>query len=291
MPPPIVAAPPAEIRLELARDACPSAEAVASALAPLLPETRIAEAGPVVTIRDLGDAFRIAVGPQQRTVSDATRECHERAVTAAVYIALVLDPPALPAVAAAIEPAAPLDATAVTVAAPASPAAIARGGVLALEVAGVGAMAPKDTLVSGGAAARLSWGGGAVAGTLGATALLPVTQDVGSAGARLVRVPIDVGLRLRARRGALDVAGDLGAIAGLLFVRGEDLATSQSATGVELGARAAAIVELPRRAWSPFVALELDVLASHGLVVGGATVEDTPRMWLGLAIGVHAWVD
>src|SRR5260221_11730334 len=78
--------------------ACPAPSQVAAVLAPLLRGTKVAggagSPGPDdALVSDDGSKFRVAVASREREFNDAERDCTERARQAAVFIALVLDPP------------------------------------------------------------------------------------------------------------------------------------------------------------------------------------------------------
>jgi hypothetical protein len=271
-------------------DSCPGTAAVGEALAPLVPDTRIVDGAPVeVRVIDLGAAFRIEVSGQARAVDDAARNCAERAVTAAVFAAFVLDPPAAPA--APTADAAPARAVvtvpAGVVAVVPRPKRSAWHG--ALDASGVVAAAPGNGLVSGGGALRGAVGGDRVAAIAGVAVLSPATLAVGMESARLQRVPVDVGARVRLRDGELGIAGELGAIVSPLFVRGEGVAAPVSSTTLDLGLRAAVRAEWRRNAsWVPFAGLEVVADTRHQLVTGDDASRSSPVVWVGVALGVEA---
>jgi hypothetical protein len=279
------AAAPKTLRI-VSSDACPRPDAVANALARMLPETRIvgaADDAPVVTLVDLGDGFRVEVGGQARTVPDAKHECEERALTTAIFIAFVLDPPTAPS-----PPSAPP-----VVAAPPPPAPrVLRPRLrpeVELELSALFVIAPDETVLTGGGSARVFVGNRWLGGIAGVTALAPATFDVGTAGARLVRVPVDLGLRGRLKLKQVGLSVDAEAVVVPLFVAGTRVAQALSSHGEDVGGRVAASVQLRRwRRWAPFLAIEVVATSRHLLVVESGPTRETPPVWLGLSLGVDA---
>lgn len=279
--------PPAEVTVVAPADSCPSARAVSEALAPLVAGTPIvAGAPPVVRVTDLGASFQIEAAGQVRAVDDASRNCAERAVTAAVFAAFVLDPPAAPSL--GLVHAAP--------AAPKRIPAIARrmehsAWRAALDASGIVAAAPASGMVSGGGALRGAIGGERVAATLGVAVLSPATLTVGMESARLQRMPFDVGARVRLRGGELGVAAELGATVSPLFVRGIGVTHPVSSTTLDLGLRLAMRIEWRRNAsWVPFAGLEVVADTRHELATSTDMTRSSPVVWVGVALGVEATV-
>lgn len=75
---------------------CPSSDAVAAELTPLLDRWDLTqveeEADEIAVVTDEGTSLQIAVVDDERTVSDTARDCQERARVAAVILALRLEP-------------------------------------------------------------------------------------------------------------------------------------------------------------------------------------------------------
>jgi hypothetical protein len=99
--PAVFAAPPPSLRMVGEEAACPTPAQVITVLRRLLPRTKvIAENGPAApedgAIIDEGSQYRVTIAGQERSFVDAARQCAERARHAAVFVALVLDPPLVP---------------------------------------------------------------------------------------------------------------------------------------------------------------------------------------------------
>ena len=96
-----VGAPPDSVRMVGEEAACPSPAQVVTVLRRLLPRMKVtAEPGSAgtedATIVDEGSQYRVTIAGQERSFIDAARQCAERARHAAVFVALVLDPPTIP---------------------------------------------------------------------------------------------------------------------------------------------------------------------------------------------------
>src|SRR5262245_25504462 len=89
---------PRVVRISGDADACPNPTAVAAALAPLLPKDRvttesIGDFAVAVQVVDLGSRYRVSVAGSDRDFSDETRSCDDRAQAAAVFAAVLIEPP------------------------------------------------------------------------------------------------------------------------------------------------------------------------------------------------------
>lgn len=82
---------------------CPSESEVKAELERILPGT-----GAAIAVTDLGAGVRLSVNGAERTFANPSRDCGERARTAALAAAMILSPPSLPAVVAVAPPAQPL---------------------------------------------------------------------------------------------------------------------------------------------------------------------------------------
>jgi hypothetical protein len=277
-----------------ASGACPSQADVAAALRVALPNAPIGnDAGAQVT--DHGASFHVRVGPAERTFSDAARRCDERARKAAVFIALALSPPTLsePEVRegdrpedAAREPPVPAPAPVVT-AAPREPRAVE----MQLELGAIVDHAPGKGLLSGGAQARFylaAGGGGAFGLVFGLTALSPTTVELGTARARLTRVPIDAGVRGVLRSGGLTAGLEGGPALAIQHTRGLDITPSAEETRVELSLRLAARLEY----WAgpdlaPFIGLQAALVPRPSqLTLPEGPAGSLPRVWAALLGGL-----
>lgn len=83
---------------------CPTESAVRAELERILPGYSAA-----ITVTDLESGVRLTVNGAERTFADPSRDCGERARAAALAAAMIIAPPDLPAVAAVIPPALPLE--------------------------------------------------------------------------------------------------------------------------------------------------------------------------------------
>lgn len=267
-------------------DACPSPLAVALALQRLLTHTTVtptlvdtpapAERGRTVHIIDLGRRHIVMIEGHRREFVDDLKQCAERAKVAAVFIALVVEPPVV---------AAPSS--------PPSPVVTRREPRVDLEVGGlfdIGLSADAEgSLLSGGAVLRLFAGTAHVGAVLSIAGLSPTTLEFTAVSAKLTRVPMALALR-----GAFDVkrirlAGDLGLSGTVVIAEGLAADAHETPTGFELGVYAAAMIELwMHRRVAPFLALQAVVapvpyrLALHDQGVIG----HTPYVWIGLSLGV-----
>lgn len=279
---------PAAIRVAGPPDgACPSASSVAAVLGQLLPRSRVAavveEEESEVRVRDLGVRYRVEVGGEAREVLDAERSCDERARSAAVYAALIIDPPSVMGLPSG-DPAPP--------ARPAS-----RELRLDVEAAGAVLIAPRTgegerALVTGGGGLRLvgTWGFAGLA--IGARGLAPATiaDDRLRPGSALVtRVPVEVDLRLGLRRGRVELFAEAGAEVAVVVMEGRGFDENRAGTRVEAGLRA----QMGMRLWigervAPLVAVEAAwVPRTHDLVLDPrGVVASTPPVWIGVSLGV-----
>ncbi len=325
------AEPPASLRVVGDETACPSPTQVVGLLVRLLQRSKLAPASGSAgvddaSISDDGANFRVAVAGQERSFSDPARQCTERARHAAVFIALVLDPPIVaepaapsaaplpaPAPSRAPPPAAPAAPAAPNTPAPhlagvttrenASPAPAADGAIarshfdIALGL--VSQLAPASstrslTLTNGAAAwARyerrfyVSLGAGVLYG--------PLHFDEADAAAWFVLLDLAAGWSLRV--GAWEAQAELGPAISLLAISGKNLAQSQRQIRLEMGGRAG----VGGRFWfSDKFALYLSLGASwipspYRLTVdepeGRTSVGSMPRLWLrgsgGLAVAIE----
>lgn len=310
------------IRLDvLARGAgCPSPAALASALSAasrrfvIALDAAPADAAPVAVF-DEGPVYRVLAGTVVRAYKDPGRRCDERARTAAVLVALTLDPPpvamphrddadleriladpappaAPPPPAPACPPVAAAPIAAVAVAAPiAAPAPPPRRSWITLAAAGLAEGAPGAGAGSATGGGRMelamAWRGiGAAVGLSGTAA-----SDLAPSGvrARLARVAVDANLLGAIRRGLVEGVGELGLALSLDAVQDPGAPRSGWSLRAEPAARLAAGVRL-------WLATDVALTASaHGLLSlrpvpfqtpSGEALGQTPRAWLGGSIGV-----
>jgi hypothetical protein len=262
-----------------AESGCPSADSFAAELRTIFADVVIADDfGLRVELQDAGADYRVIAGGAERQFSDASRRCDERARKAAVFVALVLEPPQvdLP-----------------TVAAPAAIVAGPRRRWLAeLEVGGLFDAAPRadtNSLFAGGAQARLFAGARYVGAIVAVSGESPTELELRGARARLTRVPFDAGVRARLRRGKLDLGLDGSLVLAYQSSRGLDAALGVEQSRLEVGIRLA--VKAQYWAWArvaPFLALQTEIIPRpYELVLPGAgVVGTTPQYWVGTVAGV-----
>jgi hypothetical protein len=288
------AAPPPSLRVGAEEGACPTAGQVAEILKRLLPRTKVfAEAGPFgpedAAIFDQGSLFRVTVAGQDRSFVDATRVCAERAQHAAVFIALVLDPPTIaePPEAAVTVPAAPIAPEPArappVVAPPATQWELTLGGLLLVAPS----VHDRETAVASGVAAwvrgkrgfHLGFGAGLLRGSL----------RYNGAEADAWWIPIDVAVGFTVKTSVWEVGGEIGPSAGVLSIVGVNLEQVSRQVRVELGGRASA---LSRFWFSQNFALFLSADAllrpvPYALRISPeGEVGRTPWVWLGASAGL-----
>lgn len=270
--------------------ACPSAEAVTAALGSALGNEATTKVVDVPRVSDQGDRFSVAVRGQTRQFVDAARDCDERARAAAVFIALALNPPVVPAAPAPVvrDGAAPQ----VVVPAPAAPAltpTLERWIDLAAAARLDGGSA-SDTSAAIGFEARaaVGWRWLGVAATAGI--LAPSESKFSSVTVRQQRFPLSVAVTAQHGIGRrLAVAGAVGAALVPLTLRGEGLEGGSQSTRLDAGVRLA--VELRIRATprlAPFVDLHAEIFPrAYQLDVDPfGTVGSTGRLWVGVSVGL-----
>jgi hypothetical protein len=271
---------------------CPDRESVAAELAPALAH-KLPGADPLPSdfrLVDLGAAFEVTVAGQTRRYADPSRDCAERARDAAVFVALMLNPPTLQ-----LLPAEPAPPAVSTVAPPPPPETVSsRWAAVALALR-------YDDAAGGGNAAL---GGGAVGGELrgaigyrglglvaAAGALSPTDGKIGAVSVRQQRFPCSLAVLVR-RRIAKDVElrGAGGVSLTPVTLRGPTLATSVPATRLDSGALLAA--ELWTIAWSgrvaPFLSLHAEYFPrAYSIDVAPlGSIGSTAPFQLGLSVGV-----
>ncbi|HSS37243.1 MAG TPA: hypothetical protein VLT58_00595 [Polyangia bacterium] len=206
---------------------CPTRDAVAQAVAQAIPPALHAgapmsgELPASVQITDLGDGFEVTVGREVQRYADPARDCTERARVAAVFVALVLSPPAAPAP----RPTAPIAIAPLPPPVPAPPAPDAfRAGVAArFDAAAGGGQAATGGAAIGGEA-RLSVGRHAL-GIQATAAVLTATESVlKDVRVREQRFPCSLAATLRRRAGQhVELAGAAGVSLTPFTLRGQGL--------------------------------------------------------------------
>ena len=266
-------------RVDSAGD-CPASADIDAALAQLLSAKSDRTSSAAVTVRDLGASWSVQVAGRSASYFDPARNCMERTRIAAVFAALVLEPPdagdlsQVPAVresAGSTQPRFP------------------RAHRLDL--------AP-EFLIAPGAGARssaLTWGGalrwlasGERFGlTAGLEASYPTIAKVQQYELSLARISLDASARLLWRWGAAELGIEIGPYGALLVAQGRGLYPGATSTHIDAGGRLGFRVQTIAWRVSPFLASQMELSARRfDLVVdpiGG--VGTAPRIWLGVLAG------
>ena len=286
------AEPPELESLVAGASSCPRPDLVLAELATLLPPDRLAArlraysgTPAVVELVDLGVPFQVIVAGHVREYRDDARDCVHRARVAAVFVALTIDPAFVAA--AAPPPVAPPPPPPPTVvepmpALPTPPRA--RVDLAAAVDAGVGSA---DRVAQAGASLRLTIGRGRLAFVAGAIVLWPVDTTVGGVRLHQWRLPFDAGVRVNLAGRNLAPYAEAGLCAAVLSETALDLATANSRTAVEIGARAAFGVRVGASRFAPFAALHAELIPSppeiYALPRGVAG--HAPYLWIGASAG------
>jgi hypothetical protein len=274
---PVKAMPARVVSIVGSDSSCPSPAAVGAALQAILPDV-ITAADPSgaalrVELSDAGPAFHVTAGSEARAFEDRSRRCGERANEAAVFIALVLEPPSVTE-------------------APVRRRTVRRRPVVVLVAApaiAVALAAHARQPVAAGGELQLFVGNRFVGGVVSAQGLSPVTLQVTAARAQLTRVPLSLAMRGQLRRRTLELAIDLGLVLSFQVTEGLDVTPSLRETRLELGLRAAlqlvwwlrprvGLVAGARFEWLP---------RPNDLTLAGAgIVGTTPSCWIGAMLGL-----
>jgi hypothetical protein len=281
------AAPARTINLVGSPDGCPSHEEFAHALRAIFPDLRIPDTQHSddmrVEVDDSGSRYRVAAGEEQREFVDPDRRCDERARHAAVFVALVLEPPfvrdAQPSVVEHAEPR--------------SDRAAERFPHVQLGIAGIIAAAPRSDstgITTAGGQLQLFVGRRDVGAVVGVTALAPSTVQLEGVSARVTRVPFDLGVRGTMHRGRAALSLDAKLVVAMQVTRGVGTSLAQTQTRLEPGIAIATRFEF--WGWkqsAPFAGLEVELVPrTYNLEWAGmGVVGTTPRYWLGVVAG---WV-
>ncbi len=228
------AEPPVRLQV-VGSGACPSAAGVVGELPRLLPNMALSTARSAASpddavIDENPSGFTVTIAGQKRSFEDPLQRCSERVQLAAVFIAIVLDPPRFQDATLEVSP----PTTAVRSTTP--PAR------LDLEIGPALQTAPRSGLGStptvAGLGLRARWGG-AVSLSGGLAGWMPTTLRYPEADARAVWIPLDIGLRFTLSAAQWDAGAELSFVSAPLHVTGQDLSPSESVWRVEMGGRAA----------------------------------------------------
>jgi hypothetical protein len=290
------AEPPELESLVAGASSCPRPDLVLAELATLLPPDRLAArlralpgAPAVVELVDRGVPFQVIIAGRVREYRDEARDCVHRARVAAVFVALTIDPAFVAAAAPPpvapppVAPPPPPPTVVEPMPAPATPPR-ARVDVAAAIDAGVGSA---DRVAQAGAALRLTIGRGRLAFVAGAIALWPVDTTVGGVRLHQWRLPFDAGVRVNLAGRNLAPYAEAGLCAAVLTETALDLATANSRTAVEIGARAAFGVRAGASRFAPFAALHVELIPYPAEIYAlpQGVAGRTPHLWLGASAG------
>ena len=259
---------------------CPLGADVDAALAQLLRTKVDRPASSTVTVRDQGASWSVEVAGRSATYSDPARDCSERTRIAAVFAALVLEPPELE--------------DAVPEASVDKPKALAlppRPGIQRLDLAPEFLFSP----AMGGRNTAVTWGGSLrwlVAGvrygmTVGLGAGYPAVVKVPGYEASLGRLTLDTSAHVRWHSDSVEFGMEIGPYGGLLLAGGRGLYDNATSTHMDAGGRLGVRIAAKGRRFSPFLALKAEMSARRfSLVVEpSGEVGTAPRVWLGLLAG------
>jgi hypothetical protein len=264
--------------------ACPAGAEVDAALAQLLSARSVRTPPATVAVDDLGARWSVQVAGRSATYSDPDRNCVERTRIAAVFAALVLEPPDM-----GEPPPAPLIPAAVDLA--------RLTGIHRLD------LAPEFLLAPGAGARRsaMTWGGslrwlasGRRFGvTAGLQASYPAIVKVQAYELSLARIALDASATVSWRLGAVEFGLELGPYGALLLAHGRGLAPNGSSAHVDAGGRLGLRARLVGLRLSPFLAFQTELSARQfALMVDPiGNVGTAPRVWLGLLAGASLSLD
>jgi hypothetical protein len=265
---------------------CPSAELIESELAPLLGEpARALDPSVTTEVVDSGDTYRIRVGSAERVVSDARRDCEERAKVSAVFIALNLpmrapEPPPSPT---RPRPSPP----------PALPAARSGPTQLALQLTGAVEHAPGSSGSGKGVYIGASLRRGPVELTLSSGVFAPlrvVAAEGEAVSYELWRIPSALTLGFNAKGRLLTFGVAAGLVLDLMRFQGVDIPDPDSGLRVNPGLLLALPLRLSASRHVAAVLMPtLSLFPRTYLVRLEPTrqLDETPRLWLGVRIGLE----
>jgi hypothetical protein len=120
----------------------------------------------------------------------------------------------------------------------------------------------------------------------------PWDWQIGPAGVRVIRVPVDASLRLVGRAGRVAVAADAGPLCAWIHISGHDIPDPSGGPRLQCGGRAGLMVRADLGVVSPFVAVwgEWAVPRYAVAVPPDGPVGEIPPLWVGIALGIAARV-
>jgi hypothetical protein len=273
---PARAEPPRHLNV-VAAGTCPSAADVAQELQRLFPTMEIStapgggDAGDAILQENAGGLF-VTLSGSRRYFEGPTQRCADRARLAAIFLAIVLDPPRF------------------STPPPSSIPTLFRSWEL--ELAPAFQIAPGAGLaavpLAGGGGLRLLWGR-TVRLSVGAGVLSSSTLRYQQADARALWIPIDVGARLTLIGPRWDAGVEASLIVAPVYLQGSGLTPAESGWRAEIGERTAVLVRLWLTKRIGIFASIYDFGWPQGIrltVAGAGDVGQTPRFWLGAQGGL-----
>ncbi len=282
-----------ELHVEVADGACPDARQLEQALAPVLDPSVVlvfeatASTTRRVRVSDEGKAYAIEIDGERREVSDARRDCVERARVAAVFIALNMQ-------AAKPEPAKePLPEPEPEPEAPEPPPLVPGFGASSFALSEQATDAERAAF---GAGASVFYAGAPFRFELSAAILAPIEleltpRDDVRGRVDLMRVPFALTGSYLLRVGDVELGPLLGLALDVLHMKGQGLERPQTelrlSAGVVLGAAAhlwlsrhvGLFLQAQMRAFPRAYRLAVEPTGALG---------ETPRIWLGAQLGAQA---
>jgi hypothetical protein len=278
---------PRSLSVQVDPAACPNPTEVAAAFATLFSQTELlfvgAPAAAQAVFVDLGARYRVEVAGHARTIEDPDRRCPERARTAAVFAFLTLEPPVMQ-----VPPPPPSPQPQQSQ----PPPKVRRSVAVQLQAGGLFESAPRTgadhSLFLGGGELRLAVGARHLAGVLAIDGVSPVHMIFPAASVRLMRVPVDVGLRAFFARGPLFGAIDLSLALAASIYDAEAAPGATERTRLDVGGRLGVWGARTWGRWGAYLGLHLVVYARpYDLYVQPAGLVGTsPFVWLGASAGL-----
>jgi len=271
---------------------CPTQAAVMATLSPVLAAESLRTVAELPRVIDLGDRYVVTAAGQSGLYADPARDCGERARVAAVFIALALNPPALPATPKVAPPAVvpPSVERPVPIEPPSPPARAWREVSAAgrIDVAFAEADAGRDATV--GPELGFATGMGAWGVSVTAAALWPTTATYATVSVQQQRFPFGVALAFRSRVGpSVQLGGQAGLALALMRLQAQGIQANGPSTRLDVGARLVFEAVWPRGdGWALFAALRSEifprvyVLDVDPLKKVGAT----HHYWWGASLGI-----
>jgi len=268
---------------------CPTQALVMTQLTPLMKESHVDAGAATARVVDSGSSYRIEIGDASRTVEDPERRCLERARVAAVFLALNV-PPVVPRVAADEAPA-PSPVTA-KLERPPPPTRSGPQRALALRAfAGVD-WAPSarasDVAFGAGVSGELGPWSATVLGAI-SSATSPYTGAGRALRYELLRIPLAFLVGREYSRKFFSIGAEAGLAVDILRLRGRDVPNPESSLRLNPGLRLNAPLRLRASA-----RLQAELVPGFSFfprtyvvrVEPNTELAETPRWWLGLAIGL-----